>query len=235
MEIFKNVLRLPYVSFSEALTDLNGYHKGLWALGKLHTYRLQTEPFCHVDGDVFFFGPVLDPLLEKPVFCQSFDHNMAQYAEIHPYVHQNFERVPTEFKADLSTKMKYINAGVLGGSDLDLFQLYTSRAFELIDHNQDKFDKINSGLLNLYYEQFLLSNIITDKNIAVATLYPDVSGEEEHDFAAFHAIPHRSNYVHLISHLKKTTAFMEIVVARLQLEFPDYYRRLAEHYKVNAV
>ncbi|MGB5818415.1 MAG: DUF6734 family protein [Saonia sp.] len=230
IEIFKNTLNLPYVSFSNELNDLREYHEGLWALGKLYTYRLQKEAFCHIDGDVFLFGPVLDPILDQPIFCQSFDRNKNQYSEVHPYVRKHFNKVPAEFNADLSDKIKYINAGVIGGNNIDLFQLYTSKAFELITNNMDKLEDINSSLFNLYYEQFLISNIISEKNLAVASLYTKSNDNNAYNFAAFHQIPQQSRYVHLISHLKRSTEFMEQVVARLQLEYPEYYSRLTHFY-----
>lgn len=230
---FKEVLDLPYDSFSCELNVLNDYDKGLWALGKLHAYRIQDESFCHIDGDVLLFGPVLDTLLESRVFCQSFDHNMDQYAEIHPYVHSNFSQVPEEFNANLDADIKLINAGVIGGNNIQVFQYYTSKAFELIERNVEKLKNINMGLFNLYYEQFLFSNILMQQNIQVDTLYPNTAGEP--NFAAFHDIPRKSQYVHLISHLKKSTAFLELVVARLNIEFPEYYARLKEAFKYEAI
>tara|TARA_R110002020_G_scaffold63170_1_gene168625 strand:+ start:24728 stop:25612 length:885 start_codon:yes stop_codon:yes gene_type:complete len=226
---FKEILGLPYVSFSDGLNALDDYHGGLWALGKLHTYRTQQEPFCHIDGDVFIFGPILDSILDSPVFCQSFDIDTDQYKEIHPYVHSHFKNVPIEFRADLNGDMKLLNAGIIGGHDLPLFQAYTEKAFALIDQNMEKLDGMNTGLFNLYYEQFLLSNMLEKKSISISPLFPKSSAEP--NFAAFHDVPQKARYIHLISHLKKSTEFLEQVVARLYLEFPDYYNRLQEVFK----
>lgn len=235
LQIFRDELNLPYTSFSNELNALDDYHKGAWALGKLHTYRLQKEPFCHLDGDVFLFGPVLDPLLDQAVFCQSYNHNGSQYAEIHPYIHEHFERVPSDFQAELNHEIKYINVGIIGGTDIELFQKYTATAFDLIDNNQDKLDDINSGLFNLYYEQFLLSNMVNRRGLDITSLYEGPDDVQAYNFAAFHGIPLRSQYVHLISHLKKPTEFMEQIVARLQLEYPGYYERVMHFYKNRVV
>jgi len=235
IELFKNVLQLPYVTFSDALDDLNDYHKGAWALGKLYTYRQQQEPFCHIDGDVFFFGPILKELENKNLFCQSFDHNGIQYSEMHPYVHKHFRNVPKAFEGDLSATIKYFNVGIIGGSDIDLFQEYTAAAFKLIDQNQDKLDAINVTLFNLYYEQFLLSNIIAKHKKEVACLFPEPDRECTHNFAAFHEIPNGSNYIHLISHFKRSTEFLEQMAMRLQFEYPDYYKRLLKFQETHLV
>lgn len=228
IEIFKNKLKLPYASFSNSLENLKGYHEGLWALGKLYTYQQQDKPFCHIDGDVFFFGKALEGLLNKNLFCQSYDYNNSQYSEIHPYVHKSFKQIPEEFKADLNVKMKLVNVGIIGGSDIDLFQKYTKAAFQLINVNQDKLDNINVSLFNLYYEQFLLSNMITKKGIEVTSMYKLPDCEVNNDFVAFHEIPHNSNYIHLISHFKRSTEFLEQILLRLKIEFPMYYDRLTK-------
>ncbi|AWX46128.1 hypothetical protein HME9304_03160 [Flagellimonas maritima] len=222
--LFKDVLQLPYLSFSNALNDIKDYNEGAWALGKLYTYQLQKEPFCHIDGDVFLFGSVLDPILQAPVFCQSFNYDFGQYAEIHPYILEHFKNVPKEFTIQNEKNFKLINAGIIGGNDLKTIQLYTSKAFELIDNNTDKISDMHGSIFNLYYEQFLLSNIIAHKGIEVATLFNKPDGEL--DLAAFHGIPHQTQYVHLLSHLKLSTAYMEQIVVRLRLEYPEHYERL---------
>lgn len=229
LRIFRDVLGLPYQSFSDALNRLQHYPKSLWALGKMEAYRLQNEPFCHIDGDVFLFGPVLDPVLEAPLFFQSYDYNGQQYAEIHPYVQERFEQVPRAFDARLASRRKYYNVGVIGGQDLNLYRDYTQAAFALIDHNLDRLhDLRNSGLFNLYYEQFLLSSMIDDRGLEARTLYPEPDEANRYNFAAWHQIPQGSSYVHLVSHLKKSTEFLEQLIARLQTEYPVYYTRLQD-------
>lgn len=227
--LFRDSLQLPYQSFSTELDNLNGYHHGLWALGKLYTYRSRSTPFCHLDGDVFLFGKVLDSLLIHPLFCQSYDYNSAQYAEIHPYVHKHFKSVPQDFNAnDISTTRLY-NVGVIGGTDLKLIHYYCDKAFELIDHNQENLDAMNIGLLNLYYEQFLLSNIAKNRGIEAKTIYGDLNNSNNHVLGAFHR-PRQVQFIHLISHLKKSTALLEQLVVRLQLEFPEFYARIINLY-----
>src|SRR5258708_18545788 len=44
---------LPYTLFRTDLDHLMDNNTDLWAIAKLHTYLLQTEPFLHVDNDVF--------------------------------------------------------------------------------------------------------------------------------------------------------------------------------------
>ena len=227
--LFRDVLKLPYKSFSTRLNDLDHYPKSLWALGKIHTYRMQKEPFCHIDGDVFFFGKVLDSIANKPIFCQSFDHHEALYQAIHKDVHEHFDRVPVEFQADLSDNIRLINAGVIGGHDLKFYDYYCSKAFELVDNNLDKLNEKNRVNLNLYFEQFLLSNLIHKNHYEIGFLFPELL-ESERSLTQFHRVPYKSQYIHLASTLKRFTEYLEQVVIRLQLEYPEYYERLTKNY-----
>ena len=64
-EILVDLLQLPYTNVSTALqTTLDDYHPGLWALAKIYTYSIQTDPFLHLDGDVF--------LWQKPAFLRRY-------------------------------------------------------------------------------------------------------------------------------------------------------------------
>lgn len=44
-----DILELPYTNVVTKLDDLNDYNHNLWALGKLYAYKLQQEPFIHVE------------------------------------------------------------------------------------------------------------------------------------------------------------------------------------------
>ena len=62
-------LRLPFVHVHTELNALREQDPGWWALGKLHTYGLQTEPFVHVDYDAFMWLPLPEQLLHADVIA----------------------------------------------------------------------------------------------------------------------------------------------------------------------
>jgi len=100
---------------------------------------------------------------------------------------------------------------------------------KLINANQDKVKNINVSLLNLYYEQFLLSNIIANKGVGFDSLYKEPDCQVTNNFVDFTEIPHASQYIHLISGFKRSSKFMEQVVIRLLLEYPEYYQRIVNY------
>jgi hypothetical protein len=222
LEIFRDTLQLPYESFSTDLNELNNYPKSLWALGKLYTYRIQETPFCHIDGDVFFFGQVLDSIVDKDFFCQSFDFDEALYVSVQNQVKTHFDVIPKAFETDSFEDIRLINAGVIGGHDLPFFKEYANTAFQLIDQNIDKIHLINTGSFNLYFEQFLMSNMIHQSHREMGLLFPDPITTDLL-ISRFHSLPNESQYVHLANTLKRETIFLEQVVSRFQAEYPEYF------------
>ena len=226
IKIFRDALDLPYQSFSTELNDLSEFPSYLWAFGKLHVYRLQKEPFCHLDGDVFLFGPVLNKIINAPLFFQSYDHDVQLYAKVNERVRTSFRSVPKGFQSELKENLRCINAGVIGGNDIDLIQSYTDQAFELISQNLDRIDPKNSWELNLYCEQFLISNMMDCYDIPSAFLFSEPDTNNRYNFADFENISRNTQYVHLYFNKKRKTEYLEQIIARLQLEYPEYYKRI---------
>ena len=55
-------LKLPY---TEVVVNYDGFDclTCHWALAKVRTYSLQTEPFLHIDGDIYLPRPLPDDVL----------------------------------------------------------------------------------------------------------------------------------------------------------------------------
>ena len=70
-------LQLPYTSVKIELDVLNKYPTQLWALGKLHAYSLQEEPFIHVDNDIFIWRKFDDEIENAHLIAQHVDHLLA--------------------------------------------------------------------------------------------------------------------------------------------------------------
>jgi len=58
-------LGLRFTTVMTTLTALDDADPEWWVLGKLWAYRAQTEPFVHLDNDVFL-GDVMDPDVAGP-------------------------------------------------------------------------------------------------------------------------------------------------------------------------
>ena len=64
------------LEFDEVSTELNAldqHDADWWALGKVWTYRAQSEPFIHFDSDVFLWNALPDLLTSASVIAQNPD------------------------------------------------------------------------------------------------------------------------------------------------------------------
>ncbi|MGH9883349.1 MAG: DUF6734 family protein, partial [Pyrinomonadaceae bacterium] len=64
-------LQLPFVHVSSALNKLRNDDADWWSLGKIEAYRLQDEPFVHVDADVFLWKRLAPEVERADVFAQN--------------------------------------------------------------------------------------------------------------------------------------------------------------------
>jgi hypothetical protein len=73
-QILIDQLQLPYSSVSTSLEGaLDNYHPALFSLAKIHTYSIQTEPFLHLDGDVFLWQKPDEEFLNSRLIAQNID------------------------------------------------------------------------------------------------------------------------------------------------------------------
>lgn len=83
------------LQFKRVTTDLNAlaqHDPDWWALGKICTYRLQTEPFVHLDSDSFLWKRLPARLEHADVFAE-------YYYSFHPAPQYLPERLEHEFRS----------------------------------------------------------------------------------------------------------------------------------------
>lgn len=73
--ILYEMLELPYTNVSTDLECLDSLNHNLWAFGKIYTYSLQSQPFLHVDSDVYMWKKFDDRIMSADVVGQSLEEN----------------------------------------------------------------------------------------------------------------------------------------------------------------
>ena len=114
------VLALPYSTVRADLEVLAETPPYLWALGKLHAYRLQQGPFAHVDSDVYLWRRLPRRVAEAPLFAQSREQRSPTLARFAAALATDCVGLPPWFKVSAEealTEVPSYNAGVLGGAD----------------------------------------------------------------------------------------------------------------------
>jgi hypothetical protein len=227
-EILVNLLGLPYNNVSTALqTTLNDYHPSLWALAKIYTYSIQTEPFLHLDGDVFLWQKPNQDLLNAQLIAQNLDKNLPFYADILDQINGNLSFIPPAFSrgAYRHKDLYASNAGLLGGRDLSFFKEYSRQAFEFIDKNKADLEKMNTGTLNLIFEQYLFCQLASESNIAVSYYKGPVEDPVFKDYIRFEDYPH-VQMVHPVGGFKQYAHVCDHLAKTLRKDYPEYYYRI---------
>lgn len=116
-------LELPYTDIEVCLDQLNHYHPNLWAIGKIKTYQLQTEPFLHIDSDIYVWKKLGNLSFHKsPLIVQNVEYDCKWNIEAMVNNEKKLSFLPEEINgAYKKSDFTSINAGVIGGTDLDFF------------------------------------------------------------------------------------------------------------------
>jgi hypothetical protein len=139
-------LGLPFTRVSTALNALAQYDPDWRTLGKVYAYYLQTEPFVHIDSDVFLWKRLPMRLERADVFAQnpnplsaSTPYYQPERLE-HAINHTTGGWLPDEWRwYRRSIKNQRAEAcGIVGGTRTDFIHRYAEASLQLINdpHNQ---------------------------------------------------------------------------------------------------
>lgn len=229
------------LSFAHVCTDLNAlaaYDPDWWALGKIHTYRLQEEPFIHLDNDVFLWLPLPESLVHAALFAQNPEPFMPGTAYYQP------ERIegalagvngwlPKEWTWYRASRQVLCGAccGIYGGTRLDFIHHVANLAFKLIEHpiNRAVFSHLkDKGHLMVLLEQFLPAASVeyhrsrSDSpysGVSIAYLFDDVADLFNPKHAA------RTGYSHALWGVKKNPKVLKLLEKRLWRDDPAQFDR----------
>jgi hypothetical protein len=228
---FKEILKLPYTNIIPALDTLNQYDKRLWALAKIYTYSLQTEPFIHLDGDVFIWKKFEHNIENAQLIAQNFEVDFPFYQAPLRAVQQFFDNVPVCMLTELEHNTPHIyscNTGVIGGNEMAIFQHYKALAFQIIDDNEAQLSKVDMQYFNICFEQFLYYALAKSENIPISYLVEKEFDPTYPHYANFHEVPHSTWYIHAMAAYKKMPTICHHLARRLRKDYQEYYYRIIE-------
>jgi hypothetical protein len=233
-----NGLGLEFTSVSTALSALKDANPDWWVLGKLWTYRAQTEPFVHLDNDVFLWKPLPERLQRASVFAQnpenfSFDEEN-WYRPL--YVEHAIRAVngwaPEEWLWFTSGRgNRAACCGILGGTALDFIAHYADSAIRMIQHpaNEAAWRRVGGTVGdNILMEQYLLAacmefhrgrNGSRYRRVEMQYVFPSAERAFDEGAAA------RAGYTHLIGGAKRNVALLERLEQRVQRDYPNHYEK----------
>lgn len=201
-------LKIPYDEVIEMPDFMKNYEGcNLWALPKIYTYSLQIEPFIHVDCDWFMFEKLAPSIIHSDVIGQNIEYDDQFYnrrtleklisngCSVYPWVMDEYNS---------QSILRVVNAGILGGNDIDFIQSYVKVIKDFVSQNMTVLQKMNDGFVNSIYEQlfFYLLAKRENKTIGLCTVGDKLSTK-------FDWIPMdvtyspKVGYMHLLANLKR--------------------------------
>jgi len=221
-------LQLPYKKVSTELDTLNNYPKQLWAVGKLHTYGIQKEPFIHVDNDIYIWEKFSNDIESARLISQHVDDDERDYEFALNHLKEHNINLPPLLLDDLRAYQRFnsSNAGIIGGNDLDFFKEYVKESFDFIDTYSGRIPKtVKGSLFAMIYEQYLFSAMARKKNIKIRHFF---EGDEKKsmDLVNFMNKYKKKKYVHLYSFSKNFPEYCRELEHQLLLEYPEYHARI---------
>jgi hypothetical protein len=223
-----------------ALNALGDLDPDWWAVGKLYAYRFQTEPFVHIDSDVFLWARLPPGLESAPVFAQS-PETFDPERDEHWYPLRAVER---SFSAHASSRLPdawrwysarpgplvAVNCGIVGGQRTDVLNAYAELGIRTVEApwNAPAWASWgDKGFCNVLVEQFLLTAAVEhrratapgERDLRVAYLFPTDSAPYDPRCAE------AAGYTHLIGGAKRHPELMADLEARMWAEFPEVAQR----------
>jgi len=221
-ELLVEQLGLKFTRVSLALNQLRDRDPDWWALGKLYAYRMQTEPFVHIDADAFLWNPLPAELESAAVFAQSpetFDPDDGHFYPARA-VERSVAWLPEEWRWYTAGRGPRAASccGILGGSRVDLVARYADLGIRVVEDPRNAVGWAtwgNKGLCNVLVEQMLLDAVAAHRKVRVAHLFPEAGDPYDPAKAA------AAGYTHLIGAAKRHPQLMADLEARVTAEFPD--------------
>jgi len=159
--ILIEVLQLPYSKTHVIFDDFQclPHH---WALSKIKTYSLQTEPFLHIDGDIYLPRPLPEKVLNAPLVAQNREIGTIYYRRMMDEGVLNHPDMvfPTYLEKGLKEKsIASYNMGVFGGNDIDSIKKYCNEVFHFLETNKMNDTSVAHSHVgcNVLFEQILFA------------------------------------------------------------------------------
>lgn len=230
---------LEFDEVSTGLNALSEHDAKFWALGKVWTYGAQTEPFVHLDSDVFLWKPLPESLLSAPLLAQCPDYFVSGASYYRPEeLEDSLSRsgqiwLPAEWVWYRSTisNQRGESCGIFGGNRVDFIRHYADQSTKLVGHSDNSrgWSMINKTTEpNILFEQYLLSACILYHQQHSDSPYRDI--EIKYLFDSFDEAfdddrAQEAGYTHLIASAKRDPHIARRLEQRIKRDYPDYYER----------
>ncbi|WP_263381650.1 DUF6734 family protein [Granulicella arctica] len=238
-----DTLELPFAHVSTGLNSLGNEDPGWWSLGKMEAYRLQQEPFVHIDTDAFLWKPLRPDLEAADVFAQNPEPVVYGRSCYHP---EDFESalgrpdsgwMPAEWDWYRQASLGHGRAeccGLFGGNRLDFIHHYVSQAMRLLRHRHNvrawrNFADKDGNMILL--EQYLLTACLeyhrscadsSFHGIDIRYVFPSIDEAYTAESAS------EAGFTHLAAGAKRDAEVARDLQDATERELPEYFARCVD-------
>jgi hypothetical protein len=234
-------LGLRFRHVSTELNALAHHDPDWWALGKIYAYRLQTEPFVHIDSDVFLWKPLPERLARADVFAQN-PEPIGWGTVYRPELLEGAlcqtagSWLPEEWRWYRGAHDRRAECcGIFGGNRIDFINHFAATSLRLIEDpaNRQAVQSLpDKQALMLVVEQYLLSAFVDyhkastalpSGSVRIEYMYQSMGDLWNPDCAA------QNGFTHLLSGTKRNPIFADRLANRVRHDYPEYYRRCLQY------
>ena len=229
--ILIEVLQLPYTKTHVIFDDFQclPHH---WALSKIKTYSLQTEPFLHIDGDIYLPRPLPERVLNAPLVAQNREIGTRYYRDMMDHVlrMEDMKLPEIVMKGLKENSIASYNMGIFGGTDLAFIHDYCKEVLRFITENRINDLKCRNSRIdcNVFFEQVLFA-VLADHAQREIT---DVLGRAMHDEGyTVHEFSNLDRYeekdfFHLLGGHKRNIHVIPMLENAMIRMYPELYRQM---------
>ncbi len=232
-EVLIDKLHLPYTDVHVVYDDSLCLPQH-WAYAKIKTYSMQTEPFLHVDGDIYISRPFEEDVLEAGLVVQNEEIGTAYYRNMLDAI----LRIPGVWLPDYVRSvlgdelLPSYNMGVFGGSDLRFIHDYCDEAKRFLEKNRlnDSGNPCSRVDCNVFFEQMLFAIYAKTVGKDIARVIKRAvadNGYTRRDFCDV-AKFHEKGFFHILGGHKRVKNIYRRVADVLLAFYPDYYHRAVD-------
>lgn len=226
--LFIDLLNLPYDDVSLCLDELESEDHKLWILGKMMAIRLQSQPFIHVDNDVYLWQNFPGSDNSNFLIAQSKFPIWTEYKLSLNEIFANFSYIPECLQERPTASTMVANVGLIGGNDIDFFQEFCEISKNLLDKNRQHISLVDVGGFNQMLEEYLFTSLVRYKKREIFYLLENLKHDFPPSHLNFNLTPLVYKYIHLIGIHKQNQYACEQLELRLKYEFPEYYKKVRE-------
>ena len=203
-----------------------------WALAKISTYAMQTEPFLHVDGDIYVPSPLSQEALSAPLIAQNREIGTVYYRRMMENVQRHEEiTLPAYITEALRAEsVASYNMGMFGGHDLGFIRRYCQEAFSFLERNRmnDRSLPHSRVCCNILFEQVFFAVLADQEGREVASVLGRAVRDEGYSGREFCDLSYWSQrpFFHLLGGHKRNPYNVDMLRRTLLRLYPDVLERI---------